>query len=52
VVAETRSEVERSLDEAKSRVTSQAAAALRQLEHDADSMAASIVERVLGRNAT
>jgi F-type H+-transporting ATPase subunit b len=52
VVAETRSEVERSLDEAKSRVSSQAAAALKQLEHDADSMAASIVERVLGRNAT
>ena len=52
IVAETRSEVERSLDEAKRRVSSQAAAARTQLERDADSMATSIVERVLGRNAT
>lgn len=52
MVADTRSEVERSLDDAKRRVSSQAAAARTQLERDADSMATSIVERVLGRNAT
>jgi F0F1-type ATP synthase membrane subunit b/b' len=52
LVAETRSEVERSLGEAKTRVQSQASAARAQLEHDVDTMATSIVERVLGRNAS
>jgi F-type H+-transporting ATPase subunit b len=52
LVAETRSEVERSLDAAKTRVQSQAADARAQLERDADAMANSIVERVLGRAAS
>jgi F-type H+-transporting ATPase subunit b len=52
VVGETRSEVERSLDEAKQRVQAQASTARTQLERDADTMAAAIVERVLGRKAS
>jgi F0F1-type ATP synthase membrane subunit b/b' len=52
LVAETRSEVERSLAEAKERVQTQATAARAQLEHDADAIASSIVERVLGRKAS
>jgi F0F1-type ATP synthase membrane subunit b/b' len=50
LVAQTRSEVERSLDEAKARVQAQASTARAQLERDSDTMATSIVERVLGRN--
>ncbi|HWF84539.1 MAG TPA: ATP synthase F0 subunit B [Vicinamibacterales bacterium] len=52
LVADTRSEIERSLAEAKARVQAQASAARAQLEHDADAIATSIVERVLGRNAS
>jgi F0F1-type ATP synthase membrane subunit b/b' len=52
VVAETRAEVDRSLSEAKERVQAQASAARKQLEQDAGAIASSIVERVLGRNAS
>jgi F-type H+-transporting ATPase subunit b len=52
LVAETRSEVERSLSEATARVQTQVSAARAQLEHEADAIAATIVERVLGRSAS
>lgn len=52
LVGETRSEVERSSADATSRVQAQAAAARAQLERDADTIATTIVERVLGRNAS
>lgn len=52
IVGETRSEVERSMTDATSRVQAQASAARAQLERDTDMMASTIVERVLGRNAS
>jgi len=52
LVAATRSEVERSLGEASVRLRAQTAAARAQLERDADALAATIVERVLGRKAS
>lgn len=52
LVADTRSEVERSVVEARTRVQQQASAARAQIERDADAIAATIVERVLGRNAS
>ncbi len=52
LVADTRREVERSLGEATVRLRTQAAAARAQLERDADALAGSIVERVLGRRAS
>jgi F-type H+-transporting ATPase subunit b len=52
IVGETRREVERSVADATARIETQAAAALVQLEHDADLFAAAIVERVLGRKAS
>jgi len=52
LVAETRREVEQSLHEASARLQSQADAARRQLDRDADALATSIVERVLGRKAS
>jgi F-type H+-transporting ATPase subunit b len=52
LVAETRSEVEQSLSDATARVHAQASAARAQLEHEADAIAATIVERVLGRKAS
>lgn len=52
VVGETRSQVERSMADATSRVQAQASAARTQLERDADTIAATIVERVLGRKAS
>jgi F-type H+-transporting ATPase subunit b len=52
LVAATRREVERSMEEATVRLQSQATAARTQLERDADVLAASIVERVLGRKAS
>ena len=52
LVAATRGEVERSMGEAAARLHTQAAAARAQLERDADVLAGSIVERVLGRKAS
>ena len=52
LVAATRGEVERSMGEAAVRLQTQAAAARAQLERDADMLAGSIVERVLGRKAS
>jgi F0F1-type ATP synthase membrane subunit b/b' len=52
VVGETRSEVERLMADAASRVQAQASAARVQLERDADTIASTIVERVLGRTAS
>jgi len=52
LVAATRREVERSMGEAADRLGTQAAAARAQLERDADVLAGSIVERVLGRKAS
>jgi F-type H+-transporting ATPase subunit b len=51
VVAETRSEVERTITDAKHRVQAQALAAREQLDRDADAIATTIVDRVLGRKA-
>ena len=52
LVADTRLEVDRSMGEATVRLRNQADAARTQLERDADAIAASIVERVLGRKAS
>ena len=52
VVGETRSEVERLMADATSRVQAQASAARVQLERDANTIASTIVERVLGRTAS
>ena len=52
LVAATRREVERSMGEAAVRLQAQAVAARAQLERDADVLAGSIVERVLGRKAS
>lgn len=52
VVAATRREVEQATSQATQRLSEQAAAARTQLDKDADSLATSIVERVLGRKAS
>jgi F-type H+-transporting ATPase subunit b len=52
LVAATRREVDRSMEEATLRLRTQTAAARAQLERDADVLAGSIVERVLGRKAS
>ena len=52
LVGETRSEVERAMADATARVQTQASAARGQIERDADSIATTIVERVLGRKAS
>ena len=52
LVADTRHEVERSMADASSRIRTQVDAARAQLERDADVMAGTIVERVLGRKAS
>jgi F0F1-type ATP synthase membrane subunit b/b' len=52
LVADTRREVERSMGEASVRLQAQADAARAQLERDADVLAGTIVERVLGRKAS
>jgi F0F1-type ATP synthase membrane subunit b/b' len=52
LVADTRSEVERTIADAAHRVQAQAAAAREQFDRDADAIATTIVERVLGRNAS
>jgi F0F1-type ATP synthase membrane subunit b/b' len=50
--AETRQQIERTTREASATVGAQAAAARALLERDADALAATIVERVLGRKAS
>lgn len=52
LVADTREQVERMAGEAATRVGAQASTARVQLEHDADALAGTIVERVLGRKAS
>ena len=52
LVAATRREVEQSLHDAAQRLHKQAAAARAQHERDSDTLAAIIVERVLGRKAS
>jgi F-type H+-transporting ATPase subunit b len=52
LLADTRQEIERSTDDASKRLAAQAAAARGQLERDADGLASTIVERVLGRKAS
>jgi F-type H+-transporting ATPase subunit b len=52
IVGETRREVDHTLSDATARVRAQAAAARTQLERDADQLASTIVERVLGRKAS
>jgi len=52
LVAATRSEIEKTMRDATARVQAQAAAARTQLDREAGSMAATIVERVLGRKAS
>jgi F0F1-type ATP synthase membrane subunit b/b' len=51
LIGETRREVERSLSEATERLKAQASVARAQLERDADTLASTIVERVIGRKA-
>jgi F0F1-type ATP synthase membrane subunit b/b' len=52
IVGSTRREVEQTVQGAAERIASQAAAARTQIDRDADSLAAGIVERVLGRKAS
>jgi F-type H+-transporting ATPase subunit b len=52
VVSETRREVEQLMTEAGARVRTQAETARTQLDRDADALAGTIVERVLGRKAS
>jgi F-type H+-transporting ATPase subunit b len=52
LVAATRGEVERSMADATARLRTQTEAARSQLERDADALAGTIVERVLGRKAS
>ena len=52
IVAATRSEVERTVVDATERIREQAVAARAQLDRDADTLANTIVERVLGRKAS
>jgi F-type H+-transporting ATPase subunit b len=52
LVGDTRRDVEQSVAEATTRLQAQAAAARTQLDRDADHLASSIVERVLGRKAS
>src|SRR5436309_857809 len=52
IVATTRREVEQLKNEATARVRQQADTARAQLDRDADALAATIVERLLGRKAS
>jgi F-type H+-transporting ATPase subunit b len=52
LVASTRREIEQTVHDATDRLRRQAAAARQQIDRDADSLAATIVERVLGRKAS
>ena len=52
LVAVTRREIEQTMHEAASRLAAQAGAARAQIERDAEGLAGTIVERVLGRKAS
>ena len=52
IVAATRAEVEKTAADATERIRRQAEAARSQIDSDADSLATTIVERVLGRKAS
>ena len=52
IVATTRAEVESAARDAESRIRQQADAARVQIDRDADALASTIVERVLGRKAS
>jgi F-type H+-transporting ATPase subunit b len=52
IVATTRGEIEQTTADATARLRSQAEAARAQIDRDADTLATSIVERVLGRKAS
>ena len=52
LVAETRREIEQTVQDASDRLHRQAAAARQQIDRDADALASTIVERVLGRKAS
>ena len=52
LVAATRGEIEQTVHDATDRLRAQTAAARQQIDRDADTLAATIVERVLGRNAS
>ena len=52
ILAATRAEVERTMTDATGTIRSQAAAARAQIDRDADTLATTIVERVLGRKAS
>jgi len=52
ILASTRAEVEKSTHEAAERIRAQADAARQQIDRDADALASTIVERVLGRKAS
>jgi F0F1-type ATP synthase membrane subunit b/b' len=52
IVADTRSEVERTISDATHRIHMQALATRERLDRDTDAIATTIVERVLGRNAS
>lgn len=52
IVAATRAEVEKTTADATARIRSQADTARAQIDRDADTLATTIVERVLGRKAS
>ncbi len=52
ILADTRAEIERTVADAAARVAAQASAARAELEREADAIAGTIVERVLGRNVS
>jgi F-type H+-transporting ATPase subunit b len=52
LLADTRQQAEATMTEATSRVRAEAAAARERLGHDADALATTIVERVLGRSVS
>ena len=52
IVASTRAEVEKTARDAAERIRAQADAARAQIDRDADTLASTIVERVLGRKAS
>lgn len=52
ILSDTRREVEQAIHDATERLTAQAAVARTQLDRDADALASTIVERVLGRKAS
>lgn len=52
LVAATRREIEQTVHDAADRLNAQTVAARQQIDRDADTLAATIVERVLGRKAS